>query len=204
MITKRFSKLQLKHTYKQVYPLIKNKKTASYLTLTLSLFTLSFFGLFAIRPTLITATSLIKKVSDLQKLNLEYESKINGLIRAQSEYEQIRDKIFLIDEVLPNQSSFTKFAKGLERFAQTSNITLNQLHIDDVSISSQDDINKLSQYGFSLVAIGDYQSLSSYISHLTNWKRIINLSNLELRSVSSSTTSSNLRLHLSGKTYYEP
>lgn len=204
MMPKRFSKIHLRRSYKQFYPLVKDKKTASYLTLTLSLFTLSFFGLFAIRPTLITATSLIKKVSDLKKLNIEYENKINSIIRAQFEYEQIRNRLSLINEALPEQSSFTKLAQGLEKFGQASNVTINQLHIDDVSVSSPLLDRKLLQYGFNVIATGDYPSLTSYISHFTNWTRIATLSKLEFTRDGSGTISSTLRLHLSGKTYYEP
>src|SRR3990170_4743668 len=101
----------IKHNFisrinKKLAPTFKNKKTVSYFTISLSLFSLSFFGLFAIRPTLITAVSLIKEVNNLKTLNLQYENKISDIIRAQAEYEKVRDKINLVNIALPQTSEF--------------------------------------------------------------------------------------------------
>src|SRR3989338_5485359 len=82
---------------RRLKPVIQNRRTASYFTLTLTLFSLSFFGLFAIRPTLITAITLIKEVNDLKKLSLDYENKISNIILAQSEYERIRESLLNIE-----------------------------------------------------------------------------------------------------------
>lgn len=181
----------------------RGKKNASYFTITFSLFALSFFGMLAIRPTLITVFSLRKSVTELKKLNIEYENKISSVVRAQSEYEQIRDAIPLIEDAIPQKATFNKLAQALEDFANRSAITINQLQIDNVPISQQTGGNKLQIYNFSLIAIGDYPSLFSYTTHLLNFKRIINITTLDL-SQEGSTVSGNLRLTLKGSTYYGP
>lgn len=190
-------------TYQRFSPFIKSKKTASYFTITFSLLTLSFFGLFAIRPTLITAVSLTKSVSDLKKLNLDYENKISNIIRAQAEYEQIRDGLPLLNIALPKLASFHKLTQALEKFAQNSNIVINQLQIDNVPVSITKTIGSTQKFGFSLIAAGDYPSISSYLQHLINWERIATLSSLELTQ-EGSTTSGNLRVSIKGAVYYEP
>lgn len=190
-------------TYQRFSPLIKSKKTASYFTITFSLFSLSFFGLFAIRPTLITAVTLNKSVNDLKKLNIEFENKISNIIRAQAEYEQIRDNLPLVDQALPSLSSFQKLARALEIFASNSNLNINQLQIDNVPVSRLDKPGVLQKYGFSLIGTGDYPSISSYLSHLINWRRIITLSSLEFVR-EESTASGNLRVSIKGIAYYEP
>ena len=193
------------HTFKRLSPYVKNKASVSYFTLTLSLLTLSFFGLFAIRPTIITAVSLVKSVADLKALDLEYENKISSLVRAQSEYEQIREVLPLIDAAIPVTSNFSKLALKLEDFAQSSNILINQLQIDNVPISKQSQLsNKLQKFNFNLVATGDYPSISSYLQHLLNWQRIITIESLEFDLENVGTTGGILRLTLKGNTYYEP
>src|SRR3989344_4680870 len=114
----------IKRAYNRFTPILKNKKTTSYFTITLSLLSLSFFGLFAIRPTLITAVSLIKSVSELKNLNIDYENKIGSIVKAQSEYEQIRDNLPYLQSALPSNALFHKLAKALEIFADRSNISL--------------------------------------------------------------------------------
>lgn len=202
------SRISLSHplfhnVHKKFVPIIKSKKTASYLTLTLSLISLSFFGLFAIRPTLVTAFTLYKSVADLRKLNIDYENKIGNLIRAQSEFEQIRDDLPLIDAAIPFNTDFTKLAKTVEKFAETENIKIEQMQIDDVSISKITSTGQLNHFGFSLVGTGNYSSITSFIARLLNSKRIININSLEI-SRESGSGSANLNINIKAATHYEP
>src|SRR3989344_2419427 len=109
-----FKNSLLAKTHLRIKPVLKNSKSASYFTITLSLFLLSLFGLFAIRPTLITAVTLIKEVKDLGNMSLDYENKISNSITAQAEYEKIRASIPLIDEAIPAYSEFPQFIKVME------------------------------------------------------------------------------------------
>lgn len=200
-----FQYAQLRKAYRRFYPKIdiQNRKTASYFALTFALFSLSFFGIFAIRPTLTTATSLVKSVADLKQLNMDYENKIGSLIRSQSEYEKLRDDLPLLDYALPNNSNFSSLAKTVERFAQQENVFLTQLAIDSVPISTPASSSKLNQYGFTIIGTGEYSSLSALISHLLNWQRIVTIKSLDF-SQEGSSPSGILRLTLKALTYYEP
>lgn len=193
----------LKKAYKQFSPIVKNKKTASYFTITLSLLSLSFFGLFAIRPTIITAITLIKSVSDLKKLSIQYEEKIGNLVRGQSEYEQIRNQVPLINSAVPIDSQFSKLAKTVEKFASQENITFSQFQIDSVPVSKLPPADKLYTFGFNISGYGEYSSVSLFLSHLINWKRLVTINNIDL-SGEGSTQSGQLRLSLKGTAYYEP
>src|SRR3989338_8698127 len=190
-------------TYQRFSPLIKSKKTASYFTVTFSLFSLSFFGIFAIRPTLITAVTLNKSVADLKKLDIEYENKISNIITAQSQYEKIRGDIPAIDQALPKDAAFNQLANALEKFAETSNVIIKQLQIDRSPISRLPPSGKVENIQFSILTSGSYISSSDFIQHLLNWKRLITLDNLEL-SKEGGTESAELRMTLKGKTFYEP
>lgn len=200
-----FQYAQFQQAYKKFQRKIdlKNKKTASYFTITFTFIVLSFFGIFAIKPTLTTATSLIKNVDDLKKINIDYENKISSLIAAQAEYEKIRDDLPLIESAMPNNANFSKLAKTLERFAYQENIYISQLQIDSVPISTPSSKNKMEQYGFGIVVSGEYSSLTSFISHLINWRRIVTIKTLDFTQ-EGGTASAAIRLTLKGITYYEP
>ena len=203
MFSTALNKTLLLPANKKFLPHIKNKKTASYLTITLSLMAFSFFGLFALRPTLITAVSLIKSVSDLKALNTEYENKIAGIIKAQSEYEQMREELPLLSIALPDNAYFDQVASVFEKLATTSNVTIAQIQMDSTSVSKAKSRGMLEKFGFIVIGTGDYPSISSYINHILNWRRIITLSTLEFVH-DGSTTSGNLRVTLRGNAYYEP
>lgn len=203
MLPSVFHRIGINKAYRKLTPLIKDKKTSSYLSLILSLFSISFFGFFAIRPTLITAVTLNKSVADLKKLDIEYENKISNIITAQSQYEQIRGDIPDIDLALPKDAMFNQLANALEKFAEKSNLFIKQLQIDQSPISRLPPSGKVENIQFSILTSGSYISSSDFIQHLLNWKRLIILDSLEL-SKEGGTESAELRMTLKGKTYYEP
>jgi hypothetical protein len=185
-------------------PFVKSEKSGSYFAITISLFTLSFFGLFAIRPTLLTAVNLIRSVNTLKELNEKYELKINSIIKTQSEFENVRNDLFLIDIALPENSLFSKLALALEKMADRSNVTIQQLQMDKASISKLPPSNQVQNYNFSLVTSGDFPSSIAYLTSLINAKRIITLQSLDFNKDSSGTTSANIRLTIRAQAYYEP
>ena len=190
-------------TRKAIRPVLKNTKTASYFTITLSLFSLSFFGLFAIRPTLITAVSLVKEVSDLKQLSLDYENKISSFITAQSEYEKIRDSIPLVDSALPQYSNFPGVVKMIEQIALRNEIAVNQLQIDSAPISIMGVSDEINNFNFIMIGIGRYERIHRAIADLSNSLRLTTLNSLDF-SVEAGTVSGLLRVAIKGKTYYEP
>ncbi|OGF98836.1 hypothetical protein A2153_05230 [Candidatus Gottesmanbacteria bacterium RBG_16_38_7b] len=190
-------------TRKRLQPVVKNHKAASYFTITLSLFSLSFFGMFAIRPTLITAVSLVRELKDLNNLSLDYENQISSIITAQSEYEKIRNSITLLDKALPRGSEFTKFAKTMERLAVKNEITLNQLQIDAAPISIKKNTDSLNNINFILIAIGHYEKINSFLNDVVNSLRIITINSLDF-SPEGGTVSGTLRMTMKGRAYYEP
>ena len=199
-------RIGISRVYKTLVSGVKSKKSVSYFTITLSLISLSFFGLFAIRPTLITGISLMKNVSDQKNLNAEYENKIASVIRAQSEYEKIRDYLPLIEYAIPNRAQFQSLAYSLEEIAEKNALVIDQLQIEGVPVSAEKPSDVLKEYNFSLIASGSFESAFSFITHLINLRRIVTIQSLELiqDSNAESTESGSIRLTLKGNTYYEP
>lgn len=190
-------------SYRRFSDMVKEKKMASYLTLTLTFVTLSFFGLFAIRPTLITAISLTKSVSELANLEGQYENKIGDIIRAQGEYEKIRDSVPLIDAALPTTPSFDALSQGLERLAQKNAIAIIQIQIDTVPLSKTPFTGILKQYNFTVSGHGTYLTINNYLQDLLKWKRIVTVSGLNIAR-DEATSSGSLKVSIKGTTYYEP
>lgn len=193
----------LHKTRKHIRPILKNSKTASYITITLTLFCLSFFGLFAIRPTMITAISLIKEVNDLRDLSIRYENKISNFITAQTEYEKIRDSISLIDAALPENSEFPTMAKTVENLALKNEIKINQFQIDSAPISQPSHDEQLKNFNYIMIGIGNYNNIHLFIDDLLNNIRIVSINSLDF-SAEGGTVSGLLRVSIKGKTYYEP
>ena len=115
----------------------------------------------------------------------------------------MRGDLPLLSTALPDNAYFDQVASVFEKLAQTSNVTVAQIQMDSTSVSKAKSRGMMEKFGFVVIGTGDYPSISSYINHILNWRRIITLSSLEFVH-DGSTTSGNLRVTLRGNAYYEP
>lgn len=195
----------LKKQYLRMSPYWESKKNVTYFTAFLSIFTIAFFGVFAIRPTLITAISLNKEINDFRALNDQYDTKISSIVKAQSEYEKIRDDISLFYETLPGSPQFTTLIMKEENIASSSAMQLDSLQMDPLPISRIQNIqNKgnLVTFNFSMKLAGNYTDAYTYINHLLKSQRLVSISDITL-SQSTGTSSGDINIMLTAQSYYE-
>lgn len=190
-------------SFYRLKPFLDNKKKNTYLTAILSLLSLSFFGVFAIKPTLTTAVSLNRDIQDLKVLNAQYEEKITSIIKAQSAYEQIRDDIPLFYATLPKTPLSTKVLIEEEKIATSSNVIIEQIQIDSIPISKLENQTTLQEFNLTMVVTGDYIDTYNFINHLLKSQRIVSIDELNLEQ-QGSTTGGKLNVSLKGKSFYEP
>ncbi len=194
---------EVKDNLLRLKPYIANKTKNTYLTVILSLLTMSFFGLFAIKPTLSTAVSLNRDIQDLRVLNEQYEEKITTIIKGQSEYEKIRDDIPLIYASVPETAEFSKLIIREENIASTSGITLDSLQIDPVPISKSKDEGNVISFGFSVSGSGDYNGAYGLLLHNLNALRLVNVDQVSMEQEGAS-DGGQIKINLRAKSYYEP
>jgi len=72
----------------------------------LSIAAILFFAVFAIRPTLLTMSDLIKEIEDKRKLDSQMEQKVAALSSAQESFLAVQDRIAVL-------GSFYAVAEGL-------------------------------------------------------------------------------------------
>lgn len=209
-----------RHYYQEIEPILKNPKTQAYAMIILSLFTISFFGFFAIRPTLKTIAALQRKISDHTQVNNQLEDKINALIKAQEEYQNIESLIPTIYSLMPQTPEFTSLIRQLEILASQHNIVLSELHVDplvlygnqpntpDVTPQITQDENILAAETttptfpviFSVSFTGNYQDLVTLLDRLTNFDRIVTISLVDINVANEST----LTINVQSRAYYFP
>jgi hypothetical protein len=122
---------QIKEIYK------KREDIKVYSGLILSLLTISFFGFFAIKPTLSTIASLVKEIKDKREVNQKLQEKINALTLAQGELLQVSDDLYLLDEALTPKPNLALFINQLEVLAKKNNLKINSLSFSSVIFYEQ-------------------------------------------------------------------
>src|SRR3989344_6030356 len=69
----------------------------------ISFMTVSFFSVFAIRPTLVTISSLIREIEDKREINSQLDQKVADLSRVQAEYIQAKADVPRVWRAMPDR-----------------------------------------------------------------------------------------------------
>lgn len=189
--------------------LYQKKEVIVYTGLTLSFLAIAFFGLLALRPTLVTIANLLKELEDKKEINQKLQTKINNLNQAQVSYSQVAKTIVLVDQALPQNHSLTEIVYQIEVLAQKSSLTLRSVAFESVNLQGQEPSKKavskttsgLNEIIFSLTASGEFTNLQTFLASLENLRRIITIDSFSLSQVRGEETPI-INLNLSGKAYY--
>lgn len=175
---------------KRLKHFFESEEVKAYTMAILSLFAISFFTIFAIRPTLVTFFSLNRQIEDSQQLDQQLEDKINMLLRAQENYQTYKSDATLVNQAVPQDAQFTSLVKKVEELAENQNTSLKSLKVegfdfiegeqkDNTEANTPKDNGPLS-FSFNFSIDGTYTDSENFIKKLFNLKRIIALNNLTM------------------------
>lgn len=152
----------------------------AYLEIFLTLTAISLFGVFAIRPTIITIGKLLQEINAKEETLKTMNEKINNLNIAKDLYNRESDKIKLVDEAIPKQPEPDLLALQVEELAKTDSTFINTLTIEDTKILGTplpDDDHAL---GLSLNVSGSYQNLIKFADDIESLRRPIKYDGLTM------------------------
>lgn len=212
----------LKKYYHQIVPILQKEKTQAYLMVIFSLFTMSFFGFFAIRPTVKTIATLQKQIEDRSFVDSELEKKINALIAAQAEYRKIEPVIPQIYSLLPEKPEVTTLLIKLEDLLLERQASISAISFEPIVLYGEEArvapkaptpantppenvLGATSPTGFSLTVAfeGPYTELVQILQRLTKLDRIVAIDSAEFSSgAASSTGISSLVVNLKSQSFY--
>lgn len=157
----------------------RGSQTRSFVWLSVTVFTITFFLVVAIRPTLITIARLNREIKDKTEANEQLQKKIDTLIVAQEVYARNSDNLALLDEAFPEKSEFPRLAYFFEQTATASGVTIKSLNFERIggtSTKSQDAPSSSGQsLNFSFAVSGDYLRLKDLLKELESSRRILKI-----------------------------
>lgn len=141
----------------------------------LSIAAVLFFAIFAIRPTLITMSDLVKEIEDKRALDKQLGQKIAALSSAQSEYLKLESRLGVLDINIPTNPNIIETLKIIEKLASDQKITINTLSIADVpkDIALDTTFDKLERRNlkFSVTVGGEFPAIRAFIGSLMTSQR---------------------------------
>ncbi len=164
----------------------KRKDLRMFLEITLSLVAVSFFAVFALKPTLLTISELIKEIKTKEETVAKMEEKIQNLERAQQFYIQEQTSISLLKDAIPPAPVPDSLVRQVEGATTKHLITILGMTIGEVTLVGEEKVQRRGGdlkalpggargVTFSISATSNYLDLAAFLSTLQNLRRPVKI-----------------------------
>ncbi len=158
----------------------KNKqKAVAYLYIIFSFIALSFFGIFAIGPTIATISDLNKQYEEKTTALKQLEAKNAALKALGAKYIDIQSDLPLIDAAIPLSPKVGELTRQLEALTLSNDLVVQKL--DTGLMELYPAINNTSSvfaYTFSISVSGTEQDINRFIGDVINMGRMVGIDKL--------------------------
>jgi Tfp pilus assembly protein PilO len=181
--------------------LYKKRQVRVYTGIVLSILTIAFFSFFAIRPTIVTISGLLKEIKDKKDIVDQMDEKIESLTKAQMNYSQLEDELYLIDESLPLDPDLALLIKQIEALARLSGVNFEGVQFNKIDLQGGKEREEKQEVTFNLTFSGDYQNLKQFLNSLDTLRRTVLVDGFYFKTKMEEETQL-LMLGITAKAYY--
>ena len=183
-------------------PYLNEDRSQKFFIIALTLLALSFFGFFAINPTVSTILKLRKEVSDSEFVHRELENKIKNLGILRKEYNSIQTDLPIITDAITLQPDAHVLFAQVQGASQKSNVKIKKLQNFEVEIlkNSKTPSKKYYSYSFVVAGSGLFENISDFVSTITNMQRVIDI---DIFSISSTLGQTNLEFNIQASAFFK-
>jgi Tfp pilus assembly protein PilO len=150
--------------------------------ISLTIFTVAFFGIFAIMPTFKTIASLKKEFKDIEQINQKLSLKIQALNKAEDLYGQQINNLPLVNSVLPETAEFERFAWQVEWLALNKGVQFESGSFNKFPLVNKETAEGVQSIETELTIMGNYLNTKDFLKALSQMDRLVSISNLTISS----------------------
>ena len=199
-----------------LFAVYKNRDDVkAFLEIVLSLATITFFVIFALRPTVVTITQILKDIGTKEETLQTLKRKTDDLNAAQTIYNQEIDRVLFLSDSIPTNAQVEDYMRQIIALAVKDSVALTNLKIEEtvlkgnggpVQKSKNEELSDLpggSQgFTFSTTASGAYTNLLSFLGDIESLRRPIWIDESVL-SLSETTAGKIISVSVKGRVAYE-
>lgn len=149
----------------------------------LTILAVLFFAIFAIRPTLLTMSDLLKEIKDKERIDQQLAKKVAALSTVQTEYYQLENRLLVLDQAIPNDPQIVYSLKIIEKTASDLQLIITAINLNEIprtnlgltSGSTQLNLDLASaqriDLPMSISVSGDYTSIREFVEVLRHYRR---------------------------------
>jgi Tfp pilus assembly protein PilO len=155
---------------------LESEKNQKYLGIILTFCALSFFGFFAIKPTVSKIFELQKEISDNQSVLEKLDTKIGSLAQLKNQYSDLQNDLPFVTNAITLQPEVSLLLGQIQSVGKTTNVTIKRLQNFEVQIIKSDNQQgDRYSYSFSVAGNGSFENIQKFMQTLTNMDRIVNI-----------------------------
>lgn len=172
----------MQNKYFPTLPYLNQERSQKFFGIVLTLVALSFFGFFAINPTISTILKLQKEVSDSRFAYSQLESKIKNLSELRKQYSNLQNDLPDIVSAIPTAPDVHLLFAQIQTIARQSDVAVKRLQNFEVEVlrNSKASEKQYYSYSFSIAGNGTFANISNFVSTLTGMQRIIDIDLLNI------------------------
>lgn len=164
----------------------ENRKVAKSVEIGATLFFISFFLLFAIKPTALTISALIGDIKSKEILVKQMRKKINEVVEAQNRFAQVQGNYKLIDSCLPDSPRYFHAISQISQAFSTNNESVNDIGI--ILSSKLKNQPYLKSYSANFDQAVPFPVSLDILSRLLSNRRLFTIKNINFGQIDSKKT----------------
>ncbi len=181
------------------------------LTLVLSVFLMSIFVFFALRPTILSIVNLKKTISESKKVLQQLETKVNFLQKASNQLETLRPVIPNINNSIPNNGAmYSPITFAIDELAFQTGVVVESESLGPTLLYSRilspftpNKNQKVVELSFNLRVSGGYSEVTNFLNLMMKMERIVLVDNVTIaKQAGARNSSASVVMNISGMAFY--
>lgn len=199
----------MKPTYRNYYKRFDSfiKRPAAKVSglISLTIFTVVFFLIMAILPTLKTVSALKKEIKDNQEVSNQLYKKTLALQTAESNYAKIINDLDLINRVLPEKEEFDRLSWQIQWLAKQKGVEIVSGDFDGFKLIGLEKTG-IKSLEIDITITGSYLQIKDWLTSLTQLDRLIIVQNISMgaKNLKISKDAAKITATIKLTTYYLP
>ncbi len=183
-----------------------DQRSKDYFNTVLTLFLVTVFTIFAIRPSITTAFKLKKSIKEYNEIDQTLAKKIVTLKKVRTVYRDIRPDLKLLDSAIPsekNEGDILKYLNHLSAKNQVQTSVVQFKNENSTTNTGTKDDKDLKTLNIVMSVTGGYPQIKYFLKDLNNTLRIIEIEKVSFRPSSHEGMLGRVDAIIRAKAYYE-
>src|SRR3989338_3056174 len=170
----------------------------------LTIFTVAFFGDFAILPTLKTIAALNRQLKDADLVNSKLQQKIVSLNTVEGEYIRLTPDLPAVEAVLPSTAAFERLAWQINWLVKNLGVEFVSGSFGEFFLTTTDQKEEAVGLTVELSVAGSYSQIKTLIDQIVTLDRLITLNDVSISNKRVTLNNQSLTANLKLTAYYLP